>query len=241
MAKVLIVDDEPAVLTFLKRLFEEAGHQAATAPDGAAGLREFFGFQPDVSVVDMMMPVMDGVELCRRIREVSYAPIVVLTAMDRVDDKVRTLGAGADDYVTKPVSGRELLARVEACLRRSRWPTATASNPAYSDSHLSVDFARREVYVDGERKELTPIEYSLLSLFVRRPGEALSTEFLLTQVWGREYDTLGLVKWHVSNLRKKLENRQGRQPPIATVRGYGYRYERPAPVPSAVPTAAGGG
>jgi DNA-binding response OmpR family regulator len=227
MAKVLIVDDEPAVLTFLKRLFEEAGHRTSSASDGAAGLREFFGFQPDVSVVDMMMPNMDGVELCRRIREVSYAPIVVLTAIDRVDDKVRTLAAGADDYVTKPVSGRELLARVEACLRRSKWPTATASHSSYADAHLSVDFARREVYVDGERKELTPIEYSLLSLFVRRPGEALSAEFLLTQVWGREYDTLGLVKWHVSNLRKKLENRNGRQPPISTVRGYGYRYERP--------------
>ncbi len=228
MAKVLIVDDEPAVLTFLKRLFEEAGHRTAGAADGAIGLREFFSFQPDVSVVDMMMPNMDGVELCRRIREVSYSPIVVLTAMDRVDDKVRTLAAGADDYVTKPVSGRELLARVEACLRRSHWPTATAAHSAYSDAHLSVDFARREVYVGGERKELTPIEYALLSLFVRRPGEALSAEFLLTQVWGREYDTLGLVKWHVSNLRKKLENRNGRQPPISTVRGYGYRYERPA-------------
>jgi DNA-binding response OmpR family regulator len=226
MTKVLIVDDEPSVLTFLKRLFEDAGHRTAGASDGAAGLREFFSFQPDVSVVDMMMPNMDGVELCRRIREVSYSPIVVLTALDRVDDKVRTLAAGADDYVTKPVSGRELLARVEACLRRARWPTTVVPHASYSDPHLSVDFARREVYVDGERKELTPIEYALLSLFVRRPGEALSAEHLLTEVWGREYDTLGLVKWHVSNLRKKLENRQGRQPPIATVRGYGYRYER---------------
>ncbi|MSQ07055.1 MAG: response regulator transcription factor [Dehalococcoidia bacterium] len=238
MAKVLIVDDEPAVLTFLKRLFDEAGHRTSVAADGAIGLREFFSFQPDVAVVDMMMPSMGGEELCRRIREVSYSPIVALTAMDRVDDKVRILAAGADDYVTKPVSGRELLARVEACLRRSKWPTTTASQSAYSDSRLSVDFSRREVYVDGERKELTPIEYSLLSLFVRRTGEALSAEFLLTQVWGREYDTLGLVKWHVSNLRKKLENRNGRQPPISTVRGYGYRYERPTerPAPAAART-----
>jgi len=164
---------------------------------------------------------------------------VVLTGLDRVDDKVRTLAAGADDYVTKPVSGRELLARVEACLRRSRWPTTTTgAHTSYSDSHLSIDFARREVYVDGERKDLTPIEYALLSLFVRRAGEALAAEYLLVQVWGREYDTLGLVKWHVSNLRKKLENRHGQPPPIATVRGYGYRYERQAERAAPVQAAA---
>ena len=190
------------------------------------GLKEFFTAQPDVAVVDIMMPNMDGVELCRRIREVSYVPIIVLTALERVDQKVRTFSAGADDYVTKPVSGRELLSRVEACLRRARWPSIDEVASNYSDSYLTVDFTRREVFVDGERKDLTPIEYALLCMFVRRPGEALSSEYLLTNVWGREYDTLGLVKWHVSNLRKKLENKGGKMPPIVTVRGYGYRYER---------------
>jgi DNA-binding response OmpR family regulator len=226
MAKVLIVDDEPAVLNFLNRLFEDAGHEPVGASDGMVGLKEFFKAQPDVAVVDIMMPNMDGVELCRRIREVSYVPVVVLTALERVDQKVRTFAAGADDYVTKPVSGRELLSRVEACLRRARWPSIDEVTSNYSDSYLTVDYARREVYVDGERKDLTSIEYGLLCMFVRRPGEALSSEYLLTNVWGREYDTLGLVKWHVSNLRKKLENKGGKMPPIVTVRGYGYRYER---------------
>jgi DNA-binding response OmpR family regulator len=226
MAKVLIVDDEPAVLNFLNRLFEDARHEPVGASDGMVGLKEFFTAQPDVAVVDIMMPNMDGVELCRRISEVSYVPVVVLTALERVDQKVRTFAAGADDYVTKPVSGRELLSRVEACLHRARWPSIDEVTSNYSDSYLTVDFARREVYVYGERKDLTPIEYGLLCMFVRRPGEALSSEYLLTNVWGREYDMLGLVKWHVSNLRKKLENKGGKMPPIVTVRGYGYRYER---------------
>jgi DNA-binding response OmpR family regulator len=226
MAKVLIVDDEPAVLNFLNRLFEDAGHEPVGAPDGMVGLKEFFTAQPDVAVVDIMMPNMDGVELCRRIREVSCVPVIVLTALERVDQKVRTFAAGADDYVTNPVSGRDLLSRVEASLRRARWPSIDEVTANYSDSYLTVDFTRREVFVDGEHKELTPIEYALLCMFVRRPGEALSSEYLLTNVWGREYDTLGLVKWHVSNLRKKLENKEGKMPPIVTVRGYGYRYER---------------
>ena len=226
MSKVLIVDDEPAVLNFLDRLFEDAGYDTVGAPDGMAGLKEFFSAQPDLAVVDIMMPNMDGLELCRRIREVSYVPVIVLTALERVDQKVRTFSVGADDYVTKPVSGRELLSRVEACLRRSRWPSTDEVTPNYSDLHLTVDFTRREVYVDGEKRDLTPIEYALTCMFVRRPGEALSSEHLLTNVWGREYDTLGLVKWHVSNLRKKLENKAGKLPPIVTVRGYGYRYER---------------
>jgi DNA-binding response OmpR family regulator len=213
-------------LGFLNRLFADAGHQAVEALDGRAGLREFFTTQPDVAVVDLMMPSMDGVELCRRIREVSYIPVIVLTALDRVDQKVRCFGAGADDYVTKPVNGRELLCRVEACLRRARWPSTDEVTTNYSDPYLTVDFSRREVYVDGDRKDLTPIEYALLCTFIRRAGEALSAECLLTSVWGQEYDTLGLVKWHVSNLRKKLANRDGEMPPLSTVRGYGYRYDR---------------
>jgi DNA-binding response OmpR family regulator len=148
--------------------------------------------------------------------------------VDRIDQKVKTFAAGADDYVTKPVSGRELVARVDACLRRAHWPSTEEVTANYSDPFLTVDFVRREVYVEGGRKDLTPIEYSLLSTFVKKPGEALSAEYLLANVWGREYDTLGLVKWHVSNLRKKLENSQGQFPPLSTIRGYGYRYERSA-------------
>ncbi len=228
MARVLTVDDEPEVLNFLTHLFEDAGHQTVGASDGKTGLREFFASRPDVAVVDVMMPDMDGVELCQRIREVSYIPVIALTAVDRIDQKVKTFAAGADDYVTKPVGGRELIARVEACLRRAHWPSTEEVTASYSDPFLTLNFVRREVYVDGDRRDLTPIEYSLLSTFVKKTGEALSAEYLLANVWGREYDTLGLVKWHVSNLRKKLENSQGQFPPLSTIRGYGYRYERSA-------------
>ena len=226
VARVLTVDDEPGVLNFLTRLFEDAGHQTVGASDGKSGLREFFTSRPDVAVVDVTMPAMDGVELCRRIREVSYIPVIALTAVDRIDQKVKTFAAGADDYVTKPVSGRELVARVDACLRRAHWPSTEEVTADYSDPFLTVDFVRREVYVEGGRKDLTPIEYSLLSTFVNKSGEALSTEYLLANVWGKDYDTLGLVKWHVSNLRKKLANSLGQFPPVSTIRGYGYRYER---------------
>jgi DNA-binding response OmpR family regulator len=120
-----------------------------------------------------------------RIREISHIPIIVLTALEQVGERVNAFNAEADDYVCKPVSGQELLARVDACLRRSQWLAATGETTSiYSDPYLTIDFARREVYVDGENKDLTPIEYSLLTLFVQRPGEALSLEYLLTSVWG---------------------------------------------------------
>ena len=231
MTKILLVDDEAQMVTFLERLFADSGYATVTAQDGMNALREFFVSRPDVAIIDLLMPQMDGFELCRRIREISHIPILVLTGLEQVSEKVNAFNAGADDYVTKPVSGRELIARVEACLRRSQWPPATETSSVYADSQITVDFTRREVYVDGENKDLTPIEYSLLSLIVQRPGEALSLEYLLTTVWGREYDTLDLVKWHISNLRKKLKNaleRRVEPSPIVTVRGYGYRYKRPS-------------
>lgn len=228
MPKILLVDGEASLLEFLEQLFGDAGFQTATATDGVTGLREFFSLHPDVAIIDLLIPHMDGIELCRRIREISYIPLLVLTGLDQVGEKVNAFNAGADDYVTKPVSGRELVARVRACLRRSQWHPATDNSSIYSDSQIRVDFSRREVSVLGELKELTPIEYSLLSLLVHRPGEALSLEYLLANVWGREYDTFDLVKWHISNLRKKLTNglKNGKDEPspIVNVRGYGYRY-----------------
>ena len=233
MTKLLLVDDEPSVLEFLEHLFGDAGYETITASDGVAGLREFFVLRPDLAIVDLMMPNMDGFELCRRIREISHIPLIVLTGLDQTGEKVQAFSAGADDYVTKPVSGRELVARVEACLRRAQWPPSADDSSVYSDPLLMVDHSRREVYVGGESRELTPIEYSLLSLLVQRPGEALSLEYLLTNVWGKEYDTFDLVKWHISNLRKKLTSGCAKADndetasPIITVRGYGYRYQRP--------------
>lgn len=232
MSKILLVDDDPPIVGFLERLFTDSSYQTICAFDGMTGLREFFTTRPDIAVIDLLMPNMDGFELCRRIREISHIPIIVLTGLEQVGEKVNAFNAGADDYVVKPVSARELLARVEACLRRTQWAPAAESSSLYTDSHLTIDFTRREVFVDGEIKELTPIEYSLITLFVQRPGEALSLEYLLTNVWGREYETFDLVKWHISNLRKKLKAEAdggGNEDSsfIVTVRGYGYRYKTP--------------
>ena len=233
MNKILLVDDDPPMVGFLERLFADSGYETICSFDGITALREFFTARPDIAVIDLLMPNMDGFELCRRIREISHIPIIVLTGVEQVGEKVNAFNAGADDYVVKPVSGREILARVEACLRRAQWPPASDMASVYTDSQLTVDFTRREVFVDGENKDLTPIEYALLTLFVQRPGEALSLEYLLTNVWGRDYDTFDLVKWHISNLRKKLKSDSDQSvseeaSPIVTVRGYGYRYKRPA-------------
>ena len=178
------------------------------------------------------MPNMNGFELCKRIREVSHVPLIILTGLEKTEEKIQAFSSGADDYVTKPDNGRELIARVEACLRRSNWPASEITSSLYSDSILTVDHGRREVYINGDSIELTPIEYSLLWLLVSKQGEALSLEYLLTNVWGKEYDTFDLVKWHISNLRKKIIVKAPDRPtskpisPIATVRGYGYRYEK---------------
>jgi DNA-binding response OmpR family regulator len=160
MTKILLVDDEPQMVGFLERLFADSGYSTISAFNGMTAVREFFTARPDIAVVDLMMPHMGGFELCRRIREILHIPIIVLTALEQVGEKVNAFNAGADDYVCKPVSGQELLARVDACLRRSQWPAATETNSVYSDAYLTIDFARREVYVDGENKDLTPIEYS---------------------------------------------------------------------------------
>ena len=232
MTTLLLVDDEPAILDFMTALFTDAGFRIVSASDGVVALKEFYIHQPDLAIIDLMMPNMNGFELCKRIREVSHVPLIILTGLEKTEEKVQAFASGADDYVTKPVNGRELIARVQACLRRSNWPSSETTSSLYSDSVLTVDHGRREVYINGEPIELTPIEYSLLWLLVSKQGEALSLEYLLTNVWGKEYDTFDLVKWHISNLRKKISVKSADQTtsnpvsPIATVRGYGYRYEK---------------
>ncbi len=230
MSKILLADDDPSVLAFLDKLFRDTGYETVTAADGSSALNQFYAASPEVAVLDLRMPQMDGVELCRRIRRVSHIPILVLTGYDDITDKVNAFTAGADDYVAKPPSPRELLVRVQACLRRSQWPQIAAIPARFADGYLAVDFGRREVQARGVARELTPIEYALLSLLILRAGEALSVEYLLSSVWGREYDTFDLVKWHICNLRRKLQNGHGSEDesPIVTVRGYGYRYKSPA-------------
>ena len=225
--KILIVDDYKTVRTLLRMNLSKEDFVVVEAENGAEGFELANQEKPDLIISDILMPQMDGFQLCQRIRELSFVPIIVLTAVQRDEDKVRAFSLGADDYVTKPVSGRELVARVEAHLRRNHWPTA-GSTASYADSAISVDSARHEVFVRGEKKDLTPVEYRLLTVLVQNAGQTISHRRLLKEVWGPEYDTPELVKWHVRNLRQKIEADANSPELVIIVRGFGYRYEPPA-------------
>jgi two-component system, OmpR family, alkaline phosphatase synthesis response regulator PhoP len=225
--KVLVVDDEPALIELLNEWLEKGGYEVFSALDGLAGLREFFKHQPDLSILDVAMPGLNGFELSQRIREVSQTPIIILTAKGQELDKVRGLNLGADEYLVKPVGRQELLARVGALLRRvSMAPTEPASN--YNDGVLALDFAKHEVFVRGEKVELTPTEFRLLSYLVQHPDQVLTLQQIWDRIWGWSGGSLENVKWHIAYLRKKIEVNPEKPDLIITVRGVGYRYQRPA-------------
>ncbi|MEW6034818.1 MAG: response regulator transcription factor [Chloroflexota bacterium] len=226
--KVLVVDDEPAVNELLKDWLEGADYQVVTAFDGKEGFVQFFNHRPDLAIIDIMMPVMDGFELCQRIREVSQIPIIVLSGRGQEVDKVRGLHLGADDYLVKPIGGKELLARVAAALRRAKLPPAEPS-ATYSDGVVSLDFKQHEAYVRGERVSLTPTEFRLLAYLVQHRGQVVSPQQLWDSVWGWDAGSLDSVKWHISYLRKKVEEDPESPKLVITIRGVGYRYQPPAP------------
>jgi len=224
-SQILVVDDDPDIRALLERLFGRAGHEVCSATNGRDALRAMYSRQPDLVVLDVSMPELDGWETLARIRELTDVPVLMLTARGAELEKVRGLRAGADDYVTKPFGRQELLARAQALLRRAR---ASVSAPhAYSDDVLVVDFPRRTVTVLGEVVSLTPLEYRLLCAFVRHPNQVLSHEQLLELVWGSAAAaSRDQVKLYVGYLRRKLSA----PPPglIDTVRGFGYRFRPPA-------------
>jgi DNA-binding response OmpR family regulator len=225
MARILVVDDEPDVALGLRLLLQRAGHEVAVARDGREGLRAFFAAPADVVLLDVSMPVMDGWETLARLRDVTDAPILMLTARGLELEKVRGLRGGADDYQTKPYSNQELLARVDALLRRA--VSDDDDLEVYVDGRVSMDFARHVAEVDGREVLLSPLEFRLLAAFVRHRGRVLSHEQLLELAWrdplAASRDTL---KTYVRYLRRKLEwgDRDG---PIESVRGVGYRYVAP--------------
>ncbi|MBI2846717.1 MAG: response regulator transcription factor [Chloroflexi bacterium] len=223
---ILVVDDEPEICQLLREWLQREGYTIYEANDGFEGLRLFFQHHPDLAILDILMPKMDGLELCQRIREVSAAPVIFLTALGREMDKVKGLTLGADDYITKPFGRKELLARIEAALRRFRTPSTTVST-VYSDDILSVDFARHEVLVSGQEIKLTPTEFRLLSLLINNAGKVVSLEEILDKVWGPEYESLEPIKWYISHLRRKIGDDPQSPHIITNVRGIGYRYERP--------------
>src|SRR4249920_449497 len=220
---VLVVDDDADIRGLLRELLERQGYQVTEAANGRDGLRALYASPPDVVLLDISMPELDGWETLERIRDVSEVPVAMLTARAAELEKVRGLKGGADDYITKPFGRQELLARIEAMLRRggARGP----SQDTYADDLLSVDFAQRRVAVRGNDVQLTPLEFRLLAAFVRHPGQLLSHDQLLELVWGDSFaSSRDQVKLYVGYLRRKLKDADESAEPIETVRGFGYRY-----------------
>jgi DNA-binding response OmpR family regulator len=231
-ARILVVDDETRVADLLRDWLEGAGYTVIAAYDGMEGLREFFSHKPDLAILDMLMPKMGGMELARRIREVSNIPVLMLSARGQEEDKVRALALGADDYMVKPIGGRELLARVAAALRRTGSSAESNAQETYRDDALTMDFTRHEVFVSGEPVNLTKLEYQLLACLVRQAGRVLTYDQLLDCAWGADYDSPQHVTWHIGRLRRKVEADPAHPHRIVTVRGVGYRYDRPQHLPS---------
>ena len=221
--RVLVVDDEPQIVRALKVVLREAGFEAVPASTAAEALDQAAVRPPEAAIVDLVLPDGDGVEVTRRLREWSDMPILVLSAMGDEDQKVRALEAGADDYITKPFGARELVARLQAALRRA---APSEEQPSVLVEGLEVDLAARVVRRDGEPVHLTPIEFDLLRVLVRNRGRLMTHRKLLAEVWGPEYvDDIQTLRTHIARLRAKIEPDGDAGPRyIVTDSGVGYRF-----------------
>ncbi len=222
--RILIVEDERDIVVVVKGYLEQEGYTVYTAPDGPQGLQAVRAFHPDLIVLDIMLPGIDGIEVLRRLRQESEVYVLMLTAKSDETDKIIGLTLGADDYLTKPFSPRELVARVKAILRRGR--ENDVGRPALIFRHLRIDPDARRVWKDELPIELTPIEFEILHALARHRGRVLSREQLIEQVWG--YDYYGddrVVDVHIGRIRRKVEDDPARPEIVVTVRGAGYRFE----------------
>jgi len=220
-AKILVVDDEPSILNLITAYLKPEGYEVYTAEDGPSGLKAARSFKPDLIVLDVMLPGMDGVEVLARLRRESDVYVILLTAKTEETDRVVGLTIGADDYVTKPFSPRELVARIKSALRRLQSNTS-ANDEVLSFKHVRIDVAARLVSVDDVLVDLTAIEFDLLKALAENRGRVLSREQLLEKVWGGSYyGEMRVVDVHLGHVRQKL----GIDDVIATVRGVGYRFE----------------
>jgi two-component system, OmpR family, KDP operon response regulator KdpE len=221
-ARVLVCDDEPQILRALRVILRDAGFEAVTAATGEEALDLAAVKPPEAAILDLMLPDIDGVEVTRRLREWTKMPILVLSAVGEEDRKVEALAAGADDYVTKPFGPRELVARLEAVLRRA---APSGAEPKIVADGLEIDLAARRVKRDGEPVHLTPIEFSLLRTLARNRGKLMTHRALLVEVWGVEYeDDFQVLRAHIANLRRKIEPRGQGPKYIKTDPGVGYRF-----------------
>ncbi len=226
--RILVVDDAPDILEALVITLSDSGFETLGASDGRAALRSFYEFQPQLVVLDLVMPMMSGVEVCRQVRAMSDVPVVFLSGVEDIAQKVEALRAGGDDFIVKGGSFTELVARIEANLRRAIASTPTPINDRFQDGFLDINFVTSEVTTNGIAIDLTPIEYRLLTELVNHLGSPVPPTDLLERVWGPHYETENLVKWHMSRLRKKLGDNDPANKLIVTRRGFGYVYNSPA-------------
>lgn len=223
--RILVVDDEERMVRFIRLNLEYDGFRVIEAFNGTQAINKVRASLPDLILLDIMMPDIDGFEVLRTIREVSTVPVIMLTAKGEEDDRVRGLELGADDYITKPFSPRELVSRVRAVLRRTESSTVSTHEIIQVDERLKLDFDRREIWVNGELVQLRPTEYRLLYHLVQNAGWVISHDQLLAKVWGYEYqDEPHYVRLYINYLRKKLEEDPANPKYILTERGVGYRF-----------------
>lgn len=222
---ILVVDDEERMARFIRLNLEHDGFHVIEAYRGMQAIQILRDALPDLILLDVMMPDIDGFEVLRLVREISTVPVIMLTAKGEEDDRVRGLELGADDYVTKPFSPRELVSRVRAVLRRTDSAGAAPNEPVKVDDRLTIDFSRREVWVEGELVKLRPTEYRLLYHLVQNAGWVMTYDQLLSKVWGYEYrDEPHYVRLYINYLRQKLEKDSANPRYILTERGVGYRF-----------------
>ncbi|MFH0769278.1 MAG: response regulator transcription factor [Chloroflexota bacterium] len=224
--RILVADDELSIIKFLRANLVDKGYEVFTAMNGVEALRAIEMELPDLVILDIMMPKMDGFEVCRRLREWSQVPIIMLSARGNEEDKVKCLGLGADDYITKPFGAGELIARVKAVLRRTETAGSVSSQPSFTSGDLSINFAKRQVTIAGKEVRLTPTEYNLLQELVLNAGKVLTHTYLLNKVWGPEYrDEREYLHVFVRRLRAKLEPTPTNPVYIMSVSGVGYQFK----------------
>jgi len=220
--KILIIDDEQSILNLATAYFRNEGYEYLTAMDGPSGLKVARAYNPDLIVLDIMLPGMDGIELLSQLRRESDVYVILLTAKTEEIDKLLGLSVGADDYLTKPFSPRELMARIKAAFRRLQSTPQHLDRKVYTTQHLRIDTSSRQVWLDEEPVHLTSTEFDLLTALVEHNGMVLSREQLLEKIWGHDYfGDVRVVDVHLGHVRKKLGEFHG----ITTVRGIGFRFE----------------
>jgi len=225
--KVLIIDDDEDLLRLAGLLFKKLGAQILTAHNGVEGMSQLYSQRPNLIILDVMMPGMNGFEVCERIRQVSDAPIIMLTALNHEQEMLRGLEAGADDFLSKPFNADILLARARAVLRRSENTNAKGPEFQYSNGYLTIDVQRHEVSVRNKRIKLTPVEFRLLVFLARNAGKVLTFEQIIASVWGVEYKgSTDYVHVYISHLRRKLEENTRTPRYILTLHGVGYIFEK---------------